>query len=250
MPNENQAVCTSSTLLVTIQHEVRQATAVGARHHGRVREDDEAGGRLDQGRLDRGRLRAAIDAAPSLVDAMSSLVDHAFARVFAMPHAVTTAAEGRLLLVRDDGTEEMADRVQRVVVLAVPVVRTVARGARFTRVPWVLVASSAFSIGTTVRAGIHEVQVIGSLLAHRLEQATGRPADQELARRLALELYLSPRRSPSVEGRPLPIRRLLQRWLFRGALGRDTRKAAERALDAAERLELAPYLHRRDRPVG
>lgn len=202
-------------------------------------DDDE-----NRAKLDMGRLRAAIDATPSLVDAMSALVEGAFARVFATPHAVTTAAEGRRLLAEDDDTEMLTDRIQRVVVLAVPVVRTVARGARFTRVPWVLVVSSAVSIGTTVRAGIREVQVIGSLLAHRLEQATGLPPDERTVQQLALELYLAPRRTPPAGRHPLPLRRLLQRWLFKGAFGRDTRKGAGKALDAAERLDLAPYLRR------
>ena len=147
----------------------------------------------------------------------------------------------------------MADQVQRVVVLAVPVVRTLARGARFTRVPWVLVASTAFSIASTLRAGVREVQVIGSLIAHRIEQETGRPAAPRLVKRLALELYLTPRRTPSTTDSPLPLRRLLQRWLFKGAFGRDTRRAASKALDAAEKLDVRPYvdsvaLARRRRP--
>jgi len=126
-------------------------------------------------------------------------------------------------------------------VLAVPVVRAVARGARFTRVPWVLVASTTLSIGRTVRAGTREVQVIGALLAYRIEAATGRPADPGLVQRLALELYLSPRAIPVLDERPLPLRRLLQRWLFRGTLGRTTGRAASKALDAAERLDVQAY---------
>jgi hypothetical protein len=136
----------------------------------------------------------------------------------------------------------MADQVQRVVVLAVPVVRTLARGARFTRVPWVLVASTAFSIASTLRAGVREVQVIGSLIAHRIEQETGTPAAPRLVKRLALELYLSPRRTPATTDSPLPLRRLLQRWLFKGAFGRNTQRAASKALDAAEKIDVRPYV--------
>jgi hypothetical protein len=178
---------------------------------------------------------------PPLVDAISSLYDHAIDRLLTSPDRVTSAAEGKELLAGDDGTEVMADQVQRVVVLAVPIVRTLARGARFTRVPWVLVATTAFSIGSTLRTGVREVQVIGSLIAHRLEQATGKPASPALVKRLALELYLTPRHTPSTTDRPLPLRRLLQRWLFKGAFGRDTRRSAAKALDAAERLDLGPY---------
>jgi len=188
------------------------------------------------------RLHALIGSSPPLIDAVASLVDHGIDRVLSSPHAVTSAAEGKRLLAQDEDNEAMADQVQRVVVLAVPILRTLARGARFTRVPWVLVVSSAFSIGTTMRTGIREVQVIGSLLAHRLEAASGLPADPKLVQRLSLELYLSPRRKPSSLSDDLPLRRLLQRWLFKGAFGRDTRKAASKALDAAEWLDLAPYL--------
>src|SRR5262249_11503237 len=105
-----------------------------------------------------------------------------------------------------------------------------------------LVASTAFSIASTLRVGVREVQILGSLLAHRLEQASGRPADPALVKRLALDLYLSPRSTPKVASQPLPLRRLLQRWLFKGAFGRDTRKAALKAVDAAEKLDLRPYL--------
>jgi hypothetical protein len=108
-------------------------------------------------------------------------------------------------------------------------------------VPWVLVASTAFSVGSTVRSGVREAQVIGSLVAHRLERESGSPPDPALVKKLALELYLDPRATPDLSDPGLPLRRLVQRWLIRGALGRDTRKAALRALDAAERLDLRPY---------
>jgi hypothetical protein len=186
-------------------------------------------------------LQAILDAPPALVDAVGSLVEQGIARVLSAPHPVTSAAEGKRLLAREEGGEATADQVQRVVVLAVPVVRTLARGARFTRAPWVLIASTTFSIGATVRAGIREVQMIGALLAHRLETSTGLPADPALVRRLAVDLYLSPRRTPQLHDHPLPLRRLLQRWLFKGAFGRDTKRAASRALDAAEQLDVKGY---------
>jgi hypothetical protein len=199
----------------------------------------------ENGAHDPGNLtleRYIPDSIPPLVDAISSLYEHAIDRLLLTSDRVTSAAEAKKLLAGDDDTEVMADQVQRVVVLAVPVVRTLARGARFTRVPWVLVASTAFSVASTLRAGVREVQVIGSLVAHRIEQETGRPAAPALVKRLALELYLTPRRTPSTTPAPLPLRRLLQRWLFKGAIGRDTRRAASKALDAAERLDVRPYL--------
>jgi len=188
--------------------------------------------------------RTVFDPTPPLVDAMSSLFEHLIDRTLSTSDRVTSAAEGKRLLAEDDGTEALADRVQRVVVLAVPVLRTFARGARFTRIPLVLVATTAFSIGSAVRSGVREAQVIGSLVAYRLEQATGRPADPALVKKLTLELYLAPRSTPDTSDLSLPLGHVLQRWLIKGAIGRDTRKAASKALDAAERLDLRPYVQR------
>ena len=175
----------------------------------------------------------------TLLDAVGGLVDQVIDRILLSSERVTSAAEGKRLVALDDDTEDVADRVQRVAVIATPIVRTLARGSRFLpRVPWVLVASTTASLVVTLRAGIREVRVLGSLVAHRLEQATGRPAEPALVKQLTLELYLSPRRTPSLSG-GLPLAKLVRKWLFRGAIGRDTRKGAWKALDAAERLDVA-----------
>jgi hypothetical protein len=173
-----------------------------------------------------------------LTEAASSLYEQALDRVLASPHRVTTAAEGKALLSSDRGGEAAADNVQRVAVLAVPVLRAMSRGARFSRVPWALVASTAISIGFTVRAGVRELQVLGSLVADRIERATGQPADPALVKKLALELYLAPGREPDLSDRGLGLARVVRRWLFRGVLGRETGKSAVKALEAAERLDV------------
>ena len=181
----------------------------------------------------------------ALVRAAGNLVDDLIDRVLRTDERVATAAEGKLLIAADDGMEDAADRVQRFVAVATPAVRIFARGARFTRVPWVLVASTAVSLTTTTRAGVREVRVLGSLLAYRLEQATGTPADPALVKKLAVELYLAPKRKPDVASLDLPLAQLARKWLFRGVFGRDTRRAAEKALDAAERLDLDRVLETR-----
>lgn len=174
-----------------------------------------------------------------LLDAVGGLFDQAVDRVLLSPERVTSASQGKRLLTVDDDAEGLADTVQRVAVIATPIVRTVARGARWLpRVPWVLVASTTASLVVTIRAGVREVRVLGSLVAYRLEAETGRPADPALVKQATLELYLSPGRTPSLTG-GLPLRRLVRRWLFRGAIGKDTRKATHKALDAAERLDVA-----------
>ena len=181
----------------------------------------------------------------ALVRAAGNLLDDLVDRVLRNEERVATAAEGKLLIAADDGMEEVADRVQRFVAVATPTVRVLARGARFTRVPWVLVASTAVSLTTTVRAGMREVRVLGSLLAFRLEQVNGAPADPALVKKLAVELYLAPKRKPDVARLDLPLAKLARRWLLRGVFGRDTRRAAEKALDAAEQLDLDHVLETR-----
>lgn len=174
----------------------------------------------------------------ALVRAAANLLDEVVDRLLLSDERVTSAAQGSLLIAADDGMEDVADRVQRFVAVATPAVRILARGARFTRVPWVLVASTSVSLTTTVRAGVREVRVIGSLLAHRLEQETGATADPALVKKLAVELYLAPTREPNLTTLDLPLAQLVRKWLFRGIFGRDTRKGAEKALRAAERLDL------------
>jgi hypothetical protein len=166
------------------------------------------------------------------------VVTQAFDRVLSSDLRVTSPAEGKRLLAEDDRSEELADTVQRFVGLATPIVRVVARGARFTRVPWVLVASSTVSIGVTVRAGVRELQVLSAFLVYRFEQETGRLPDPALLQKLTLELYLSPRKTPNVADLSLPLARLARRWIVSGALGRDTRGKTGKALDKAEHLDL------------
>jgi hypothetical protein len=152
---------------------------------------------------------------------------------------VSSAAEGKRILAGEADTEALAGDIQRVVVLAVPVVRRLARGARLTKVPWLMVASSAVSIGIGVRTGVRELQVLASLVAHRLEQATGVPSDPALVKKLAIDLYLDPKRTPQLPNDKLRLVRLTRKWVLSGALGRKTSKRAAKALEAGERLDVA-----------
>ena len=173
----------------------------------------------------------------ALVEAVGRLTDAAVDRVLLSEMRVTSAAEGKRELAREGDNEALADKVQRVVVLATPIVRTLARGARFTRLPWVMIASSSVSIGLTVRTGVRELQVLASLIAYRLEQATGAPSDPRLVKKLAIDLYLNPKRVPDPTESRLRVVRLTRKWLLLGAFGRKTSKRAGKALDAAEKLD-------------
>lgn len=171
------------------------------------------------------------------MDAVGRLVHAAVAHVLLSDDRVTSAAEGKVRLAGQTETEELADKVQRVVVLATPVVRVVARGARFTRLPWALVASSSVSIGIAVRAGVREIQVLSSLVAYRIEQATGAPADPRLVEKVAIDLYLNPKRKPDLSDDRLRLVLLTRKWVLLGAFGRTTSKRVGKALEAADKLD-------------
>jgi hypothetical protein len=171
--------------------------------------------------------------------AAGDVVHQAFERMLSSEIRVTSAADAKRLLVEHEDTEELTDAIQRFVAIATPVVRIALRGARFTRVPWVLVASSAVSIGVTVRNGVRELQAIAALLTYRFQQETGAAPDPALLQKLTLELYLRPRRAPDFSDLGLPLGRLARRWIVSGALGRNTRGKTEKALDAAETLDVA-----------
>jgi hypothetical protein len=181
----------------------------------------------------------ALRASGTLLRAVSDLVNKAIDQILLGDHRVGSAAEARQLLTRDEHAEALAGDIQRVVALSVPIARRLARGARVMKVPWVFVASTTISMGITVRSGVKEIQALSSLVAHRLEQATGAPADPALVKKLAIDLYLHPRRTPRVGDRRLRIVRLTRKWLLLGIFGRKTQRRASRALEAAERLDAA-----------
>ena len=170
--------------------------------------------------------------------AAGDVVQQAFERLLSSDLRVTSAADAKRLIAEHDDTEELTDSIQRFVGIATPIVRIAMRGARFTRVPWVLVASSTVSIGVTVRHGVRELQALAALLEHRFVQETGAAPDPRLLQKLALELYLKPRRTPDVSDLGLPLARLARRWIVSGAFGRSTRGKSEKALDAVERLDV------------
>ena len=186
---------------------------------------------------------------PSTVErSVGEVVNQAFERLLSSDIRVTSAAGAKLLLADQEDTEQLTDAIQRFVGIATPVVRIALRGARVTRVPWVLVVSSAVSIGVTVRNGVRELQAIAALLAYHFEQETGQPPEPALLQKLTLELYLKPRRTPDVSDLGLPLARLARRWIVSGAFGRNTRGRTEKAFDAAERLDVASIAARATSP--
>jgi hypothetical protein len=179
---------------------------------------------------------AGRKAAGSFVEAVDGIAHKAVDRILLTDGRVVSATEGKGLLTDAEAT---AERIQRGLMLAVPVARMLARGARFTRTPWVMVGSSSLSIGTSVRTGVRELKVLTSLLTHRLEESTHEPADPRLVEKLAVDLYLHPKRTLDLSDERLRLVRLTRKWVLVGALGWTTTKRAKRALDAAERVDPA-----------
>jgi hypothetical protein len=163
--------------------------------------------------------------------------DRALTRILTTPERVASAADGKALLASGDHPELVADRLQRVVMAAIPVIRVVGRGSRFVRIPSVFVVSTALSSVMTIRRGVRELQVISALVEQRLEQATGEPADAALASALAVSLYLEPKHEPQPSRSRRRVGRIALRLALRGVFGRDTGHAAALALDAAERID-------------
>jgi hypothetical protein len=180
----------------------------------------------------------ASRAGDALVRAVSRLVNRAVDDVLLGDKRVASAAEGSRLLSGEEHSEALADDIQRIVLLAVPVVRVLARGARVVKLPWVVIASTAVAVGIAVRTGVNEIQVLSSLLAYRLEQATGEPADPALVKKVAIDLYIHPKRQVRLTDDKLHLVRLTRKWVLGGIFGRKTEKRANRALAAAERVDL------------
>jgi len=180
----------------------------------------------------------------ALRQATRDVVHEMFDRLLSSDVTVTTNAEAQALLADQQDTETLTDAIQRFVAIATPVARIALRGARLTRIPWVLVASSAISIGVTVRNGVRELQAIAALISRRFEQETGEAADTALVQKLTLELYLRPRRTPDVSQLGLPLAALARRWIVSGVFGRSTRAKTKKALEAVERLDVVSLSER------
>jgi hypothetical protein len=181
----------------------------------------------------------ASRAGDALVRAVGRLVNRAVDEVLLGDKRVASAAEAKRLLTGEEQSEALADDIQRIVLLAVPVVRAFARGARVVKLPWVVIGSTAIAVGIAVRTGVHEIQMLSSLVAYRLEQATGEPADPALVKKVAIDLYLHPKRQVRLSDDKLHLVRLTRKWVLGGIFGRKTEKRANRALAAAERLDVA-----------
>src|SRR5262249_57487952 len=70
-----------------------------------------------------------------------------------------------------------------------------------------------------------------------IERERGGRGDPRLVEKVAVDLYLSPKRKPDLTDDRLRLVRLTRKWVLLGAFGRRTSKRAGRALEAADRLD-------------
>ena len=176
----------------------------------------------------------AASAGKRTLSAGKKVADGTVDRVLLTDDRVLSATEGKRILT---DTEATAARIQRTLMFGVPVARLLTRRTRLARTPWLKVGANSLSIGTSVHAGVRELRVLTSLLSHRLEESTNAPADPRLVEKLAVDLYLHPKRALDLSDEKLRLVRLSRKWVLGGAFGRTTTKRAKRALDAAERVD-------------
>jgi hypothetical protein len=106
---------------------------------------------------------------------------------------------------------------------------------------WIIMAVPiALQLGTTLRHGVRELQVVASYVIHRFREE-GIDAERDLVTALTLSLALDPDRTPDLSLTPGGAGTgLARRWILR-SLGGDSANAVRRRaradLDAIDRLD-------------
>ena len=174
--------------------------------------------------------------------AVGALYDRAIDAVLLKPRTIRTADEALEVLKNDASwnADGLASQIQKTALVVTPLVRRfriVRKTPGVKRIPYIAVVTTLATVSTQLWAGIREVQVLAAFLETRLVEA-GLPADAPLVKRLAIELYTHPDRTPTLESVTTSIRGLVTRWALAGVFGRDTSKRARKAFVAAETLDL------------
>ena len=165
--------------------------------------------------------------------AMTDLGDRVVDRVMSTPHRVENARDAIELLGEvGDGTTAM----QGVLATGFVALGTrLIRMGRWGKFPTVAVLTGTAAVASSVRGGVGELQVVGSYLASRLDDA-GIKADTDV--------YLNPGRAVDLANPDdLGASRLLAYWLrHSGAIPIVSRSRSERHrrawIDAVDRLDL------------
>ncbi len=183
----------------------------------------------------------AKDLPATTLRAMSDIGDRVTERVMATPHRVDSAADA---LERLGELNDGAKTMQGILATGLLTIGTrLVRLGRLSKVPTVALITGTAAVASSVRGGVGEVQVIGSYVASKLDDA-GIKADPDFIRRVTLEVYLNPSRSVDLNARDdLGASRLLAFWLrHSGAIPILSKSRTDRQrrawIDAVDRLDL------------
>lgn len=183
----------------------------------------------------------AKDLPATTLRAMSDIGDRVTERVMATPHRVDSAADA---LERLGELNDGAKTMQGILATGLLTIGTrLVRLGRLSKVPTVALITGTAAVASSVRGGVGEVQVIGSYVASKLDDA-GVKADPDFIRRVTLEVYLNPSRSVDLNARDdLGASRLLAFWLrHSGAIPILSKSRTDRQrrawIDAVDRLDL------------
>ena len=183
----------------------------------------------------------AKDLPATTLRAMSDIGDRVTERVMATPHRVDSAADA---LERLGELNDGAKTMQGILATGLLTIGTrLVRLGRLSKVPTVALITGTAAVASSVRGGVGEVQVIGSYVASKLDDA-GVKADPDFIRRVTLEVYLNPSKSVDLNARDdLGASRLLAFWLrHSGAIPILSKSRTDRQrrawIDAVDRLDL------------
>jgi hypothetical protein len=183
----------------------------------------------------------AKDLPAATVRAMSDIGDRVTERIMTTPHRVDSGQEALELLGElGDGAKAM----QGILATGLVTIGTrLIRIGRMRKMPTIALLTGTAAGASSLRGGVGEVQVIGSYLTSRLEDA-GIKADPDFIRRVTLEVYLNPSRAIDLNARDdLGASRLLTFWLrHSGAIPILLKSRTDRQrrawVDAVGRLDL------------
>ncbi len=183
----------------------------------------------------------AKDLPATTVRAMSDIGDRVTERILATPHRVDSANDALELLGEiGDGAKAM----QGILATGLVTIGTrLIRIGRMSKMPTIALLTGTAAVASSVRGGVAEVQVLGSFLTSKLDDA-GIKADPDFIRRVTLEVYLNPSRAVDLDSRDdLGASRLLAFWLrHSGAIPILLKSRTDRQrrawIDAIDRLDL------------